>query len=72
MTIKFLHKLLLKTEDILDYTTFNQYQNFQWLYLTESEIVDHLFSFSYEIKISYHFNLGNRSQKKNKTGIQLA
>ncbi|MCC9079629.1 transposase [Enterococcus faecium] len=53
--LKPLYKLLLKSDDELDYTTFKKWQNFQWRYLTESEVVDRLPSISYELKIAKQF-----------------
>lgn len=53
--LKSLHKLLLKSEDELDYTTFKKWQNFQWRYLTESEVVDRLLSISFELKTAYQY-----------------
>ena len=51
--LKSLYKLLLKPEDELDYTTFKKWQNFQWRYLTESEVVGRLLSISFELKTAY-------------------
>ncbi len=53
--LKSLYKLLLKSEDQLDYTTFRKWQNFQWRYLTETEVVDRLLSISSELKIAYQY-----------------
>ena len=53
--LKPLYKLLLKSDDELNYTTFKKQQNFQWRYLTENEVVDRLPSISYEFKMAKQF-----------------
>ncbi|WP_425268258.1 hypothetical protein [Enterococcus faecium] len=53
--LKPLYKLLLKSDDELNYTTFKKWQNFQWRYLTENEVVDRLPSISYEFKMAKQF-----------------
>lgn len=53
--LKSLYKLLLKPEDRLDYTTFRKWQNFQWCYLTETEVIDQLLSISSELKTAYQY-----------------
>ncbi|NTR92092.1 transposase [Enterococcus faecium] len=53
--LKSFHKLLLKSEDELDDATFKKWQNSQWRYLTESEVVDCLLSISFELKTDYQY-----------------
>lgn len=72
--LKSLHKLLLKSEDELDYTTFKKWQNFQWRYLTESEVVDRLLSISFELKTAYQYDqklLSAYHEKQPATFFQL-
>lgn len=60
-------RLLLKDEDALDFVHFVKRQSFKWRYLTESEIVDQLLSFSDELKEAYFYyqNLKEAFHQKN-------
>ncbi|MGX7235751.1 ISL3 family transposase [Enterococcus italicus] len=53
--LKSLYKLLLKPADKLDFMTFKKRRNFNWSYLTETEVVDRLLAISPELKAAYSY-----------------
>lgn len=53
--LKSLFKLLLKSEDRLDYNTLTKRRNFNWRLLTETEVVDRLLKISPELKTAYRY-----------------
>ncbi|RCF64305.1 ISL3 family transposase, partial [Enterococcus faecium] len=53
--LKSLFKLLLKSEDRLDYNTLTKRRNYNWRLLTETEVVDRLLKISPELKTAYRY-----------------
>uniref|UniRef100_UPI00374E9C22 transposase n=1 Tax=Enterococcus gallinarum TaxID=1353 RepID=UPI00374E9C22 len=53
--VKALSRLLIKRQDTLVYDRWTKWRNFGWAYLTESEVVERLFSTSDELRIAYAY-----------------